>query len=166
MTRRERGRPPHPEILTPAEQRVLEELRNGGTNAEIAARLGVTLDAVKYHVSNMLGKLELDNRNQLIACRPEPRRLLGFAGIPATLESLGRPLLWAGAIVAGSAVVAVVVVALIVLASVGGSEQPFVAPEGIGTPVPPTPPADPADPAVQVSAGSGAGACAVRESGR
>ena len=55
MTRRERGRPPHPEILTPAEQRVLGELRKGGTNAEIAVRLSVSLDAVKYHISNMLG---------------------------------------------------------------------------------------------------------------
>ena len=69
MTRRGRGRPPHPEILTPAEQRVLNELRRGGTNAEIAERLGVSLDAVKYHISNMLGKLELDNREQLAAWR-------------------------------------------------------------------------------------------------
>ena len=41
---------------------MLEELRRGGTNAEIAVRLGVTLDAVKFHISNMLGKLGLENR--------------------------------------------------------------------------------------------------------
>ena len=106
MTRRGRGRPPHPEILTPAEQRVLQELRKGGTNAEIAARLGVSLDAVKYHISNMLGKLELDNREQLAAWRPERRRVLGLLAIPGTLESLGRPLLWAGAALGGAAAVA------------------------------------------------------------
>ena len=151
MTRRGRGRPPHPEILTPAEQRVLNELRKGGTNAEIAARLGVSLDAVKYHISNMLGKLEFDNREQLAAWRPERRRVLGFIALPATLESLGRPLLWAGVALGGAAAVAVVVVVLIVLSTLDRSEQ-----------ISPPPP----DPAVQVSAGRGVSACAVRDSGR
>ena len=152
MTRRGRGRPPHPEILTPAEQRVLNELRRGGTNAEIAARLDVTLDAVKYHISNMLGKLEFDNREQLAAWRPERRRVLGLIALPATLESLGRPLLWTGAVLAGAAVVAVVVVVLLVLSTLDGSEQQ--------SPIPPP------DLAAQVSAGSAGGACAVRDSGR
>ena len=151
MTRRGRGRPRHPEILTPAEQRVLNELRRGGTNAEIAARLGVTLDAVKYHISNMLGKLELDNREQLAAWRPERRRLFGLLAVPAALESLGRPLLWTGATLAGAAVVAVVVVVLLVLSTLDDSEEQ--------SPIPPP------DMAVQVSA-SGSSACAVRDSGR
>ena len=30
---------------------MLEELRAGGTNAEIAVRLGISRDAVKYHIS-------------------------------------------------------------------------------------------------------------------
>ena len=153
MTRRGRGRPPHPGILTPAEQRVLDELRKGGTNAEIAERLGVTLDAVKYHISNMLGKLELDNREQLAAWRPERRRPFGLLAVPTGLESLGRPLVWVGAVLGGAAVVAVVLVVLFVLSTLDGSEQQ--------SPIPP-----PRDLAVQVSAGSGGGACAVRESGR
>ena len=106
MTRRGRGRPPHPGILTTAEQRVLEELRRGGTNAEIAARLGVTLDAVKFHISNMLGKLHLENREQLAAWRPEPRRrLFGLLAVPGTLEPVGRVLVWAGVAAAGTAAV-------------------------------------------------------------
>ncbi len=126
MTRRERGRPPHPGILTPAEQRVLEELRRGGTNAEIAERLGVTLDTVKFHISNMLGKLGLDNRRQLAAWRPEPqRRLFGLLALPGTLDPIGRVLVWAGVAVAGAAAVAVVAVVLIVLASLDGSAQPL-----------------------------------------
>ena len=59
MTQRRRGRPSHPDVLTPAEWRVLEELRKGGTNAELAVRLGVSPDAVKFHISNMLSKLDL-----------------------------------------------------------------------------------------------------------
>ena len=43
-----RGRPPHPGVLTPAEWRVLEELREGRTNAEIAVRLrGVVAPLLK-----------------------------------------------------------------------------------------------------------------------
>ena len=124
MTQRGRGRPPHPGILTTAEQRVLEELRRGGTNAEIAARLGVTLDAVKFHISNMLGKLQLENREQLAAWRPEPRRrLFGLLALPAALEPVGRVLVWAGVAAVGAAAVAVVAVVLIVLASLDGTEQ-------------------------------------------
>ena len=67
MERNRGGRPRHPGILTPAERRVLDALREGGTNAEIAARLGISADGVKYHVSNMLGKLGLENRQQLAA---------------------------------------------------------------------------------------------------
>ena len=62
-----RGRPPHPDILTPAEWRVLEHLREGKTNAEIAVRLGITPDGVKFHVSNMLAKLNLPDRAALAA---------------------------------------------------------------------------------------------------
>ena len=51
------GRKKHPEPLTPAEQRVLEEVRTGATNAEIAVRLGLSINTVKYHVANMLSKL-------------------------------------------------------------------------------------------------------------
>ncbi len=124
MTQRGRGRPRSPGILTPAEQRVLEELRRGGTNAEIAARLGVTLDAVKFHISNMLGKLGLENRRQLAAWRPEPRRrLFGLLALPAALDPVGRVLVWAGVAAAGAAAVAVAAVVLLVLAGLDDSEQ-------------------------------------------
>ena len=136
MTQRGRGRPPHPGILTPAERRVLAELRRGGTNAEIAVRLGVTLDAVKFHISNMLGKLELDSRQQLAAWRPERRRrLFGLLAVPGTLEPIGRLLVWTGVAAAGAAAVAVVAVVLIVLASFDGSEQQLAfAPSATPTP--------------------------------
>ncbi|NIR62070.1 MAG: helix-turn-helix transcriptional regulator, partial [Gammaproteobacteria bacterium] len=43
LPRRGRGRPPHPDVLTPAEWRVLEHVRDGRSNAEIAERLGLSL---------------------------------------------------------------------------------------------------------------------------
>ena len=66
MTRpRERGRPPHADVLTPAEWRVVEGVRHGMTNPLIAQRLGVSTDAVKYHVANALAKLGFASRAQL-----------------------------------------------------------------------------------------------------
>lgn len=60
-----RGRPPHPDILTPAEWRVVEGVRHGLTNPAIAARCDLSLDAVKFHVSSALGKLGLTSRQEL-----------------------------------------------------------------------------------------------------
>src|SRR5436190_15853993 len=62
---RTRGRPPHPDVLTPAEWRVVDAVRHGMTNAEIARRLHVSLDAVKFHVANAVGKLGVTNRTAL-----------------------------------------------------------------------------------------------------
>jgi DNA-binding CsgD family transcriptional regulator/catechol 2,3-dioxygenase-like lactoylglutathione lyase family enzyme len=64
---RERGRPPHPDILTPAEWRVAEAVRHGLSNAAIAARQGVSPDAVKYHLTSILQKLALASRRELRA---------------------------------------------------------------------------------------------------
>lgn len=60
-----RGRPPHEDQLTPAEWRVVEAVRHGLSNPEIAARRGISLDAVKFHVANILQKLNLKNRSEL-----------------------------------------------------------------------------------------------------
>ena len=60
-----RGRPPHDDQLTPAEWRVVEAVRHGMSNRDIAARRGISLDAVKFHVANALGKLGLKNRMAL-----------------------------------------------------------------------------------------------------
>ena len=54
---RGRGRPPHPDILTPAEWRVLDLLREGLSNPEIAGRLALSRDTVKTHVGAILAKL-------------------------------------------------------------------------------------------------------------
>lgn len=65
--RRDRGRPPHADILTPAEWRVVEGVRHGMTNPQIARRQGVSGDAVKYHVANALRKLGFAGRADLRA---------------------------------------------------------------------------------------------------
>ena len=61
--RRGRGRPPHPDVLTPAEWRVLDLVRHGLRRSEIAQRRGVSVDAVKYHLANISGKLGVGVRD-------------------------------------------------------------------------------------------------------
>jgi DNA-binding CsgD family transcriptional regulator/catechol 2,3-dioxygenase-like lactoylglutathione lyase family enzyme len=59
------GRPRHDDVLTPAEWKVAEQVRHGMTNRQIADRTGVSLDAIKFHVSNALGKLGFFGRDEL-----------------------------------------------------------------------------------------------------
>ena len=65
MTRHGPGRPRHDDVLTPAEWKVSEQVRHGMTNRRIAERMGVSVDAVKFHVANALSKLGFSSREQL-----------------------------------------------------------------------------------------------------
>jgi DNA-binding NarL/FixJ family response regulator len=51
--------------LTPREQDVLLLLARGYTYKEIAARLHLSVKTIETHVSNVLRKLQLSNRNEL-----------------------------------------------------------------------------------------------------
>lgn len=51
-------------MLTKREQEVLREIAKGRSNKEIAAELHITEQTVKTHVSNVLAKLEVDDRTQ------------------------------------------------------------------------------------------------------
>jgi len=62
---RRRGRPPHDDLLTPAEWRTVNAVRHGLNNRQIADRRGISLDAVKFHVANAIAKLGVDNRKAL-----------------------------------------------------------------------------------------------------
>lgn len=64
-SRTSRGRPVHPDILTPGEWRVLEGIRHGLSNPQIAKRQSISVDAVKFHVSNILSKLGFTSRKEL-----------------------------------------------------------------------------------------------------
>ncbi len=54
---RRRGRPPHPDVLTPAEWHVLDLWRHGKARADVARRRGTSENAVKYHLANIADKL-------------------------------------------------------------------------------------------------------------
>ena len=55
-----------PPALTPREIEVLESLAQGDDNAAIAARLGLSSNAVKNHVRNILEKLQLHTRTEAV----------------------------------------------------------------------------------------------------
>jgi DNA-binding NarL/FixJ family response regulator len=61
---------PQQPLLDPLSKRELEVLRllaRGGSNQEIAEVLGIALNTVHHHVSNILSKLEVSNRIQAMA---------------------------------------------------------------------------------------------------
>ncbi|MEM7224819.1 MAG: VOC family protein [Pseudomonadota bacterium] len=60
-----RGRPPYEDILTPAEWRVVHLAQHGLSNRQIAERRGVSRDAVKFHISNVVAKIGLENKQAL-----------------------------------------------------------------------------------------------------
>ena len=50
--------------LSPREAQVLENASLGLTNEQVAARLGVTVHAVKFHLASIYRKLEVANRTE------------------------------------------------------------------------------------------------------
>jgi len=123
---RRRGRPPHPDILTPREWEVLALLRDGLSNEEIAARLEVSPSTAKFHVSEILGKLGLSTRDE--AARWQPDRVAGRGFLSAPLAALRRLHLgWPLQLAGGALILAVVagIGALVwgVVASGGGASS-------------------------------------------
>lgn len=68
-----RGRPPHDDVLTPAEWKTVHAVQHGMSSRTIARRRGVSIDAVKFHVANALGKLGLASRRSLRGWFAVPR---------------------------------------------------------------------------------------------
>ena len=54
------------EPLTPREREVLDLLAEGLPNKSIAARLGISEQTVKVHVSSICGKLNAENRTDAV----------------------------------------------------------------------------------------------------
>ena len=59
-----RGRPRYPDTLTPRQQEVLERVREGKTNREIASEMGISPDGVKFHVSEILSRTGARRRRE------------------------------------------------------------------------------------------------------
>ena len=66
--------------LTERELEVLEQVARGATNKEVAGTLYITESTVNYHMKNILSKLHLKNRSQVVAWAMEH----GFKPTPLT----------------------------------------------------------------------------------
>jgi two-component system, NarL family, nitrate/nitrite response regulator NarP len=55
------------ETLTARERELLQALANGWTNLQIAARIGISGNTVKYHLKNLYDKLGVKNRAMAVA---------------------------------------------------------------------------------------------------
>src|ERR1700730_9933411 len=73
----QRGRPRHPDLLTPREQDVLALLRDNLTNEQIAERLSIGFETAKTYVAEILSKLGVESREEAAAWRPERGGRLG-----------------------------------------------------------------------------------------
>lgn len=65
--KKENERPEEAVILSEREIEVLERVRGGSTNKEIAAALYISENTVNYHMKNIFSKLHLRNRSQVVA---------------------------------------------------------------------------------------------------
>jgi DNA-binding CsgD family transcriptional regulator len=123
---RTRGRPRHPDILTPREWEVIELLRADLTNQEIADRLGISLDGAKYHVAQILTKLGISSRREAaaVADRNRGELIRRFAFLPLGWKlSLSKH---GNSITSGGLVASVGVLLVLLFFSLRGqSQRPF-----------------------------------------
>jgi DNA-binding CsgD family transcriptional regulator/catechol 2,3-dioxygenase-like lactoylglutathione lyase family enzyme len=87
-SQRKRGRPPHDDILTKTEWSIVHALQHGMTTREIAARRGVSFDAVKFHVDNAMAKIGVSNRQALRRWFRAPKGSALSAQAPTGKETL------------------------------------------------------------------------------
>ncbi|MCH7811627.1 MAG: helix-turn-helix transcriptional regulator [Chloroflexi bacterium] len=124
-----RGRPPHPGLLTPREQEVLALLREKLSNEKTAERLGITEGGVKYHVSEILSKLSLENRSDAARWRPDQARpWWSAAAVPLLFArkinlSMLPPVIAGGLAVAVAAGIGLLVWALLATQGNGGFDE-------------------------------------------
>lgn len=118
--------------LTPRQREVLALIAKGHTNAQIAEQLGVSLDGAKWHVREILARLDVETREEAAAWwtrehTPWRRvaRGLGFGAFPAT----------AGVVGAAAVVVVAVVAAVAIIVSLDRGGDAPVAVDPTGTPV-------------------------------
>ena len=107
--------------LTPRQREVLELIARGRTNAEIGERLGLSLDGAKWHVREILSKLNLDSREQAADYWRDYKRPM--ARLARTFAAISMP----GALKVGLAVgaalgVAGIAVALVMALRGGGGD--------------------------------------------
>jgi DNA-binding CsgD family transcriptional regulator len=129
---------------TPRQREVLDLLAKGHTNGQIAERLGISLDGAKWHVSEILSKLQTNSRDEAADYWRRQN------GLPARLARLSRafafglPLRWAA--LGGMGIAAGLAVAVVFYVVAGGGEDAPANPGDDNDPTPTPPPSSTATP--------------------
>lgn len=106
------------ELLTDRQRQVWRLVAKGHTNGEIAEALGISLDGAKWHVSELLVRLDVDTREDLVQAwdaqhRPATRLRNAFRALAAFS--------WPKAAGAGIAIGSVAVAGVVIAAARSGS---------------------------------------------
>ncbi|MGD9933875.1 MAG: LuxR C-terminal-related transcriptional regulator [Dehalococcoidia bacterium] len=120
---------------TPRQQEVLNLLVRGYTNGEIAEQLGVGLEGAKFHVSEILSKLQVQSREEAAEYwRYRNGLRMRFSRIGGGIFG-GADLKW---VAAGTAVIAAGAVAALILVGLlgGDDEEPQAGDPGTATATP------------------------------
>ena len=113
------------ESLTARQRQILDGLAAGRSNSVIASELGITMDGVKWHVSELLGESGLSSRRDLAEWwRRETRPRVAPAFLP--LRILSHPAAVAAIRIAIVFAVAAAIAAGIVIAATRGTQKAAV----------------------------------------
>lgn len=114
-----RGRPRYPDMLTPREREVLELIREGLTNEQIAQRLGISERGARYHVPEILSKLGVGSREEAAAWDGGPQKDRRAAVVLAVLHRTvgGLP---AGVVAAATVGLLALALGIVLMSSRGG----------------------------------------------
>jgi len=126
MRRTDGGRPLRPRgvELTERQRQVLRLIAAGKTNAEIGAALNISLDGAKWHVSEILSRLDVATREEAAEWWRERERPLARLG--ATLRVLlpGAGWLKVGAATVGLVTLSAATIVMLVVLRQGGASEP------------------------------------------
>ena len=123
------GRPSHLNTrykfeLTPRQREVMDLIAAGRTNGEIAETLGITLEGAKYHVSEIIAKLNVDTREEAaMAWRREQSPARRFASAARGFAGFAG-LKWLAVGVGGAGAAALGAVVLVAVLGSGGAPGP------------------------------------------
>lgn len=106
---------------------MLALMARGLTNYQIAQELGISLEGAKYHVSEILARLDVDSREEAVSAWKRERRPFNRLASGAWLPQVGAIIRVAGL----AALTAVVVAIVFVILSGRGDDEPT-------SPVPPS----------------------------